>query len=134
MGLKSYPKTSGKKGIHILIPIAKGYSFKETREFVQKIGESIKKQNNIVITEQKKAAMKGKVHIDYAQNSHGRTMISPYSLRATPNATVSMPLNWREVNKDLKPDDFTLLNTMTSKENPWKEIMGHKQKLKLESI
>jgi len=131
LGLKSYPKTSGKKGMHILVPIGKGYSFKQTREFVQTVGESIKEQGGLIATEKSKGDIRGKVYIDYAQNSHGRTMISPYSLRATPDATVSTPLHWKEVSKGLKPESFSLLKMKTSRENPWKGIMEHKQKLKL---
>lgn len=129
LGLKSFVKTSGKKGIHILFPIIKGYSFKRTREFVQGIGESLKKQTDTIVTERSKKETEGKVYIDYVQNSHGRTMICPYSLRATSHATVSMPLKWDEVKKALNPEEFNLFSTAKIMENPWKGIMEHKQKL-----
>ena len=129
LGLKSFVKTSGKKGIHVLFPIIKSYSFKRTREFVQGIGESLKKQTDTIVTERSKKETEGKVYIDYVQNSHGRTMICPYSLRATSHATVSMPLKWDEVKKALNPEEFNLFSTAKIMENPWKGIMEHKQKL-----
>lgn len=81
------------------------------------------------MTERSKKDTEGKVYIDYVQNSHGRTMICPYSLRATSNATVSMPLKWAKVKKGLNPEVFNLFSTVKITENPWKGIMENKQKL-----
>jgi bifunctional non-homologous end joining protein LigD len=128
-GLRSYVKTSGKKGLHILLPIVQGYTFKQTRTFVQGVGERIRKQTSLVVTERSEAKTQGKVYIDYVQNSHGRTMICPYSLRATPDATVSMPLEWSEVKKGLNPETFNLFNVIKNPGNPWKEIVEKRQKL-----
>jgi bifunctional non-homologous end joining protein LigD len=69
------------------------------------------------------------VYIDYVQNSHGRTMICPYSLRATPQATVSMPLRWDEVKKGLNPEKFNLFSVAKIEETPWKGMMENNQKL-----
>ncbi len=129
LGLRSYVKTSGKKGLHVLFSITKGYTFKQTREYVQKIGESLKKETDKIVTERSKSETKGKVYIDYVQNSHGRTMISPYSLRATAQATVSTPLRWSEVKKGLNPEKLNLFSVTQTKENPWKGIVENNQKL-----
>lgn len=129
LGLKSYVKTSGKKGLHILLPIIGDYTFKHTREFVRKIGNKLKKQNMAVATERVEADIPGKVHIDYVQNSHGRTMICPYSLRATARATVSMPLDWSRVKKGLNPEDFNLFSVTHVARSPWEDMMENKQKL-----
>ena len=129
VGLKSYVKTSGKKGLHVLFPLIKGYTFKQTRDFVQRIGESMKKENEMIVTERSKSDTTGKVYIDYVQNSHGRTMICPYSLRATPQATVSMPLRWDEVKKGLNPENLNLLTATKIEETPWKGMMENNQKL-----
>jgi len=127
--LKSYVKTSGKKGLHILLPIIRGYTFKQTREFVQKIGEHLKDQSQLVVTERSEANTQGKVYVDYVQNSHGRTMICPYSLRATPHATVSTPLEWSDIKKGLNPEDFNLFNVTKILGNPWEGMMENRQKL-----
>ena len=129
LGLKSYIKTSGKKGLHVLFPLVKGYTFKQTRDYVQKIGESLKKETDMIVTERSKSDTKGKVYIDYVQNSHGRTMICPYSLRATPQATVSTPLKWEEVKKGLNPEKLNLFTVPQTKENPWRDIIENNQKL-----
>jgi bifunctional non-homologous end joining protein LigD len=129
LGLKTYVKTSGKKGLHVLFPLIKGYTFKQTRDFVQRIGESVKKETDMIVTERSKSDTSGKVYVDYVQNSHGRTMICPYSLRATAQATVSMPLRWDEVKKGLNPENLNLFTATKIEETPWKGIMENNQKL-----
>jgi len=129
LGLKSYVKTSGKKGLHILVPIVREYTFNQTREYVHQIGRFLARESPIVVSEFSKPKKPGTVYIDYLQNSHGRTMVCPYSLRATPQATVSFPLHWSEVKKGLKPEEFTLSTVAKSESNPWKGMLEDKQKL-----
>lgn len=78
--LRSYVKTSGKKGLHIVIPIEQEYSFEQVREFAHLIGKSIAKSMKKVVSEFPRSRDPGTVFVDYLQNSHGRTMICPYSL------------------------------------------------------
>jgi bifunctional non-homologous end joining protein LigD len=131
LGLRSYVKTSGKTGLHIVIPIVREYSFKQTREFVHQIGKYLAKESSIVASESTRTKRPGSVYIDYVQNSHGRTMICPYSLRPTPNATVSMPLEWKDVKKGLKPEEFNLFTVMRIKESPWESLLQNPQRLEL---
>jgi bifunctional non-homologous end joining protein LigD len=129
LGLRSYVKTSGKKGLHILVPIVREYTFAQTREYVHQIGKYLTRESPAVVSEVSESKKPGTVYIDYRQNSHGRTMICPYSLRATPQATVSMPLDWSEVKKGLKPESFTLFTVAKSESNPWKGILEDRQRL-----
>jgi bifunctional non-homologous end joining protein LigD len=129
LSLKSFVKTSGKKGFHLLIPIAEGYSFEDARLFVRKVGEQLKKQTDKVVTERSKSETPGKVYLDYVQNSHGRTMVCPYSLRATAGATVSTPLAWSEVKKGLNPESLNLLSVVNRAGNPWRGLFEERQKL-----
>jgi bifunctional non-homologous end joining protein LigD len=129
LGLESYVKTSGKNGLHVLIPIEIGSSFEQTRRFVQKTGNSLKKETDKVVTERSKKETPGKIYIDYVQNSHGRTMVCPYSLRATPKATVSTPLLWSEVEKGLNPESLNLFKVSKLADNPWEGLFNVKQKL-----
>ena len=129
LDLKSYVKTSGKKGLHILVPIVSEYTFNQTREYVHQIGRHLAMESNLVASEISKPKKPGTVYIDYRQNSHGRTMVCPYSLRATPQATVSFPLDWSDVKKGLKPEDFTISTVAKSESNPWKGMLEDKQKL-----
>ena len=129
LGLESYVKTSGKKGLHIVVPVASEYTFKETRKFVHNIGQQLAKTHELVVSEFNETKKPGKVFVDYLQNSHGRTMASPYSLRAVPEATVSTPLEWSEVRKGIKPTEFNIFSVVKREKDPWKKIFDNKQKL-----
>ncbi len=131
MGFTPFIKTSGKKGLHVIIPIERDYTFEQTRAFVHTVGIALAKENTLVVSEFKDTKKPGKVFADYLQNSQGRTMVIPYSLRPTPQATVSTPLEWSEVQRGLKPEDYTI-NTVTGrKRDPWKNIFKKKCKLEI---
>ena len=129
LGLRSYIKTSGKKGLHAVIPVAHGYTFRQGREFVRKIGEYLAKESDIVVTEFFRSREPGTVFIDYLQNSHGRTIICPYSLRATSKATVSTPLEWGEVKKGLNPERFNIFTVTKIQKDPWEGLLENRQQL-----
>jgi bifunctional non-homologous end joining protein LigD len=129
LGLRSFVKTSGKRGLHVVIPIIREYTFKQTREFVHQVARSLNKESPIIISEFQKVKQPGTVYVDYLQNAHGKTMVCPYSLRAVPRATVSTPLDWKEVKKGLKPEEFTLAKTMKTVSNPWQNLLTEKQRL-----
>jgi len=131
LGLKSYVKTSGKKGLHVLIPIQREYTFKDTKAFVHKIGQQLAKEHEIVVSEFAETKKPGKVFVDYLQNSHWRTMVCPYSLRVTPDATVSTPLDWAEVKKGIKPAEFNIFSVVKREKDPWEGILENKEKLKV---
>lgn len=131
LGLKSYVKTSGKKGLHVLIPIRRKYTFRETRTFVHTVGKYLAKELDIVVSEFKDTKKPGKVFLDYTQNSHGRTMVCPYSLRVTPDATVSTPVDWSDLKKKIKPSEFNIQTIPNLRKAPWKDIFKHQQKLEV---
>ena len=129
LGLKSYVKTSGKKGLHILVPVVLEYTFHETSAFVHAIGMQLMKESDKVVSEFKDTKKPDKVFVDYTQNSRGRTMVCPYSLRVTPNATVSTPIEWEELKKKIKPAEFNIHNVPGIRKAPWKDIFENSQKL-----
>jgi bifunctional non-homologous end joining protein LigD len=129
LSLKSFVKTSGKKGLHVLIPIRREYTFNETRAFVHSVGKQLAKDSDKVVSEFVDTKKPDKVFVDYTQNSHGRTMVSPYSLRVTEEATVSTPLEWSQVKKELKPAEFNISTIPSLKGDPWKDIFLNRQKL-----
>lgn len=131
LGLTPYIKTSGKKGLHVVIPIVPEHSFEETRAFVHKIGIDLAKESDIVVSEFKDTKKPGKVFADYLQNSPLRTMVVPYSLRPTPQATVSAPLEWNEVKKGINPSDYNIFSVVKRKSNPWKDIFEKRCKLEI---
>lgn len=131
LNLKSYVKTSGKRGLHVILPIIKGYTFSHTRNFVQQLRKKLAKESEIILPESSRLKTPGTVLIDYAQNSHGKTMICPYSLRATPQATVSTPVEWGDIKKGLKPENFNFFTVSDLEENPWEKLLQDKQRLEV---
>jgi bifunctional non-homologous end joining protein LigD len=131
LGLTPFVKTSGKKGLHVVIPIKPEFSFETTRAFVHQIGIELAKNSDLIVSEFKDTKKPGKVFTDYLQNSPMRTMVIPYSLRPTPEATVSTPLEWSEVQKGLNPTDYTLFSVSKRTSNPWKEIFDKRSKLEI---
>jgi bifunctional non-homologous end joining protein LigD len=130
MGYKSFVKTSGRKGLHIIFPIYPQHFFQETRAFVHKIGQKLAKEHKLVVSELTETKKPGKVFVDYLQNSSGRTMVSPYSLRAAPDATVSTPLEWVEIEKGIKPTEMNISSVVKREKDPWKKLFENRQKLK----
>jgi bifunctional non-homologous end joining protein LigD len=131
LSLKSFVKTSGLKGLHVVIPIVDGYTFQQTRDFVHQVAKRLARESEIVVSEYTESKKPGTILIDYRQNSHGRTMICPYSLRATPTATVSMPLEWNNLRKGLKPEEFNIFNTAKIETNPWEDLPENRQRLEV---
>jgi len=129
--LTAFVKTSGKKGLHVVVPIVPKHTFGETRAFVHKIGIDLAKENEVIVSEFKDTKKPGKVFVDYLQNSPMRTMVAPYSLRPTSDATVSTPLEWNEAKKGIKPSDFNIFNVVKRKEDPWKNIFEKRFKLEV---
>jgi bifunctional non-homologous end joining protein LigD len=130
LGFKAYPKTSGKKGLHLLIPLEDGYSYRQTREFVHRIGIHLARQSDIVVSERSQSQEPGTVYIDYLQNSSGRTMVCPYSLRAEPGATVSTPVTWEEL-VDLKPENLNVFSVQDREMDPWEGFWESRHRLEV---
>ncbi|MGE5574781.1 MAG: non-homologous end-joining DNA ligase [Ignavibacteria bacterium] len=131
LGLTPFVKTSGKKGLHVVIPIEPEHTFETARAFVHQIGIALAKESDIVVSEFKDTKKPGKVFADYLQNSPLRTMVVPYSLRPTPEATVSAPLDWSEVKKGINPSDYTISTVVKRTSNPWKGIFEKRCKLEI---
>lgn len=105
-------KTSGATGLQVFIPLAPGHSFADTRVFTRAVADYLlQKLPTIVTLERLKQNRGQKVYVDYPQHGQNRTLIAPYSARATVHATVSTPLTWGEVGRSTTvPEDFTIHN------------------------
>ena len=95
------------------------------------VGVELAKVSDLVVSEFKDTKKHGKVFVDYLQNSPMRTMVVPYSLRPTPNATVSAPLEWREVKKGINPSDYNIFSVPERRYDPWKGIFDKVCKLEI---
>jgi len=106
--LRSYVKTSGASGIHVLVPIARRASFQQTYDFAELVSRQVEAENPDLATTQwlKKKRPVGAVLVDHRQNGHGKTIASAYSVRPRPGAPVSTPLRWEELNEKVTPRDF----------------------------
>jgi bifunctional non-homologous end joining protein LigD len=106
--LPSVPKTSGKRGLHVFVPLLPGHTHEEALGFAEHIGAAITKVLPQTTMERAKADRHGRLYFDVYQNGWGRTVVAPYSLRALDGAPVSAPLRWSEVGPALDPKRFTL--------------------------
>ena len=106
--LEGFPKTSGSRGIHVLVPIARRHTFSEAREFAAIVAGALARAHpGLVTTEWARAKRRG-VLVDANQNGPGKTNASVYSVRPRAGAHVSAPLRWDEVGKGLDPSAFTM--------------------------
>lgn len=121
--LKPYVKTSGKKGLHIVVPIETGYSFQDTSQFVHAVAIELARKHDFIVSERSQTNIPGTVLIDYPQNSERGTMIAPYSLRSVREATVSTTLEWNEL-PNLRPFDWNIYNVVDRKSDPWKGLLS----------
>lgn len=104
-------KTSGKRGLHICIPMGRKYTFDQALQFGQVIAQYVNSQiPDITSLIRQPARRQKKVYLDVLQNHYKQTVIAPYSARGTEFATVSTPLKWTEVKKGLDPKDFNITN------------------------
>lgn len=112
LGMPSFPKTTGSKGIHVYVPIVRGPTQKQVWTFAKEFARAMEKLDPGLVTAEYRVAKRppGRVLVDYNQNAWGRTLASVYSVRARPGATVSAPVTWEEVEGGIEIEDFTVFN------------------------
>ena len=113
-GAVSFPKTSGATGIHIYVPLGAKYTYDQGKEFAHMVAMLAHDQLPEFTSLERSLSKRGKDHIyiDFLQNRRGQTLSCAYSLRPKPGATVSTPLDWKEVKKGLHPSNFNIKNIM----------------------
>jgi bifunctional non-homologous end joining protein LigD len=105
-GLKSFPKTSGSKGMQVYVPLNTKTSYDQTKSFAHAIARLLEQEHpELVVSDMKKAVRTNKIFVDWSQNDEHKTTISVYSLRAREHPTVSTPVTWDEVEQALKKKD-----------------------------
>ena len=128
LGVTGLPKTSGGRGLHVFVPVEPNVPFASARDWVKAIAARLSElQPDLIGTAGGRTHRQGLVTIDHAQNSLGRNTAAPYTPRATPDATVSAPLSWDEVETGtLRPGDFTLLTLprrLRDVGDPWRAAL-----------
>ncbi|GAA2164056.1 non-homologous end-joining DNA ligase [Actinomadura napierensis] len=97
-GFDSYPKTSGKKGLHLYVPIKEPNDAARTSEYAKAAAQRLASEHpDLVVARMEKRLRKGKIFVDWSQNNPAKTTVAPYSLRAAPSPSVSAPLDWDEL-------------------------------------
>lgn len=126
LGLKSFLKTSGGKGYHILIPFKNIKNYKKFNEFALKIAIYLENNYDIFTTNIRKENRKNKIFIDYLRNKKGATCVCPFSLRARENAPISMPIPWDKIT-NIKPNQITIKNYKQYLTNCWQNFFKVEQ-------
>ena len=113
IGLPNFVKTTGKTGLHILLPLGRQCTYEQSRVLGELLARLVIRKLPKITTITRQVERRGvKVYLDYLQNRFGQTIVAPYSVRPLPGATVSMPLVWDEVNETLDPKHFTIRNAL----------------------
>ena len=131
--LESHPKTSGSRGIHVLVPIARRHSFEEVRDFAAIIAGALARAHPKLVTTEWARKKRHGVLVDANQNRQGATNASVYSVRPRAGAPVSTPLRWDEVQSGLDPAGFTMetvLDRVAEHGDLYAAVLGGKQSLK----
>ncbi len=106
--LRSYVKTSGADGIHVLVPITRRSGYDETYEFAELLSRRLEVEHPGEVTTEWLKKKRSGVLVDHRQNGHGKTIASVYSVRPKPGAPVSTPLHWEELGSKIRPRDFSM--------------------------
>ena len=121
-GLPCFVKTTGKTGLHIMLPLGRQCTYEQSRMLGELLARCVLRELNDIATITRHVTKRGdKVYLDYLQNRHGQTIVAPFSVRPLPGATVSMPLVWDEVNDSLDPKTFTIRNALERMERLGKD-------------
>lgn len=134
LGLESFVKTTGGKGLHLVVPIQRRHDWDEVREFCEAVARAIVAADPDRYTaNMSKAARGGKIFIDYLRNARGATSVAAYSSRSRPGATVSVPLDWAELNDQSSANQYTVQNLAGRlarlKHDPWARMSTVKQSI-----
>ena len=134
LGLESFVKTTGGKGLHLVVPIDRRHDWDEVKAFCKEVADLIATADPAHFTvNMAKVARPGKIYLDYLRNDRGATAVVPYSTRARPNAPISTPLTWKELSPRIHSDHYTLRNIeqrlASRARDPWQGIESARQGL-----
>jgi bifunctional non-homologous end joining protein LigD len=134
VGLKGYPKTSGSSGIHIYVPVKPDYTYDHIVPFAKKLATMVADRHpkDATVRRMTRDRAKHEVYVDYLQNIEGKTLAAAYSVREKPKAMVSAPLEWKEINKKLQLDQFTIATIparLKKKGDLFADVLKKKQSL-----
>jgi bifunctional non-homologous end joining protein LigD len=136
--LESFVKTTGGKGLHVVVPLTADEGWKEVEQFCRRVaGVMVEFAPNRFTANMSKAKRQGKIYVDYVRNNRGSTSIAPFSTRAKEQATVAVPLRWTELTGRIRPDSYTV-ETLAGrlrrlKNDPWEGYFQVRDMQKLDA-
>jgi bifunctional non-homologous end joining protein LigD len=135
-GLRSFVKTTGGKGLHVIVPFLPELDWETVKSFTQTLAEAMVHDSpSLYVAKMTKSLRRGKIFVDYLRNGRGQTAVAAYSTRAREKAPVSTPLAWDELSDAIKGDHFTLDNLRQRLSfvgrDPWADFVKTKQKLRV---
>src|SRR5215216_3508103 len=134
IGLQVFPKTSGSSGIHLYVPLKAANEYDKVAEFARLFATEVAQRAPKIATVERTIAKRKstQVYVDWMQNARGKSLAAVFTARAKPKAPVSMPLTWKQIEKGVKIQDFTITNVpeLLKKGDPWAEFFGSRQSLK----
>jgi bifunctional non-homologous end joining protein LigD len=134
LGLVSFVKTTGGKGLHVVVPIEPNVEWPDAKNFAKSFSEAMAADEpDRYLTRIAKAERVGRIFIDYLRNDPTSTAVGPFSTRARPGAPVALPVPWRAVDDALNPGSFTV-ETVPSllerrRQDPWRDMLEVRQSL-----
>jgi len=134
--MRSLVKTTGSRGLHVYVPIVRGPDQKEVWTLAKALAQELAARHPALITAEYRVAKRprGRVLVDYNQNAWGRTLASIYSVRPRPDATVSTPVTWKEVEQGIRIEDFTVANVparVRDHGDLWKPLLAARGRVNL---
>jgi bifunctional non-homologous end joining protein LigD len=134
LGLKSFLRTTGGKGLHVVVPLTRRNTWEEAKQFAKSVADAMVDDDpRRYIATMSKAKRRGKIFVDYLRNQRGATAIASFSSRSRPGATVATPLAWSELNPRLDPQKFTVLSVPGRlnklRTDPWTGLFKTRQSL-----
>jgi bifunctional non-homologous end joining protein LigD len=124
LSLESLVKTTGSRGLHVIVPLDRSAGFDRVRSFARGVAETLSRlEPRKVTSELSKEKRKGRIFLDYIRNSYGQTAVAPYAVRARPGAPVATPLDWDELTEPhLNAQSYTIKNMLqrlSRRQDPW---------------
>jgi bifunctional non-homologous end joining protein LigD len=134
LGLESFLRTSGGKGLHVVAPLARRTSWDQLKAFAHAFADDmVRRSPQRYVANMSKAKRRGKIFVDYLRNQRGATAVASYSTRARPGAPVAAPLAWEELSARLKPNQYTVANMPRRlarlKADPWEGFFEVRQSI-----
>ena len=134
LGLTSFVKTTGGKGLHVVVPLARKQTWDEVKAVSRALAEGMSADApERYVSQASKARRTGRIFVDWLRNARGATAVAAYSARARPGAPVSAPVAWDELGRGLAPDRWRIENVVkrlrTLRADPWAGYAATKQTL-----